>query len=67
MFGRIMKRSAARKRTIMLMTWLARYEGNFGYVIMTGTKPFDGSRQPAAELAAPAAAEPDKTGETAAE
>lgn len=48
MFGRIMRRRAAAKKMIEIMAFLNRYEGNFGYVIMVGTKP-DATDQPPAD------------------
>ncbi len=47
MFGRIMSRPAAAKKMMSIMAFLHRYEGNFGYVIMVGTKP-DTTDQPPA-------------------
>lgn len=63
MFGRIMKRGAAMKRCMRLMAWLAKYEGNFGYVIMTATKPYEAAEQPAAgQLPAPPAQQSEHAG-----
>ena len=60
MFGRIMKRRAAATRCMSLMAWLLKYEGSFGYVIMTATKPLDAADRPATkQLRGPEPAEPN--------
>lgn len=51
-FGRVIARRAAFKRFLSIGKFLTKYEGNMGYVIMTGRKPLDAIAPPPEEDAA---------------